>query len=145
MFTQTGEYALRAATFIGKQPGDKLVSAKEIAANTKVSLKYLQKVLRDLVQADVLSSTRGIGGGFRLSRLADQMPLTDIVRPFDTSLRRIECPFGNLYCGQETPCPVHNRWINVVTAYKNFLENTTVADVIATGVHLPQAVTFSPR
>lgn len=131
MLTQTGEYALRAVTFIGKHQSEGPVSAKDIATATKVSLKYLQKVLRDLVRSGVLSSVRGIGGGFRLGRPSDQLVLLEIVQQFDSSLRRPTCPFGNPKCGDGHACPVHDRWSLVVEAYKNFLEETTLADVIA--------------
>ena len=66
MLSQTCEYALRAITYIAQNEVDGSVLAREIASATSVPLKYLQKILRDLVRAGMLTSVRGIGGGFRL-------------------------------------------------------------------------------
>jgi Rrf2 family protein len=130
MLSQTCEYALRAVTYIGRHTDAGPVLAKDIATEMEVPLRYLQKVLRDLVRIGVLDSTRGIGGGFRLSRPADKVRLTDVMAPFDDILARTSCPFGNPQCGKANPCPVHDRWADVAGAYLAFLQNTTVRDLL---------------
>jgi len=130
LLSQTGEYALRAVVHIARRVNQGPVAAKEIAAETNVPLKYLQKILRDLVRAEVLTSARGIGGGFVLSRPAAELCLLDAIRPFDDVLRRLSCPFGNPECGVANPCPVHHQWSGIVAAYKSFLEGTTLADLL---------------
>jgi Rrf2 family protein len=128
--SQTCEYALRAATYIAHHDEDEPVLAKDIAAKTNVPLKYLQKILRDLVRTGLLASARGIGGGFRLSRPPAKVFLADILVPFDDTTQRMSCPFGNPHCGESDPCPVHNRWKRVVESYRTFLLTTTLGHLI---------------
>lgn len=130
MWSQTCEYALRAATYIARHAAEKPVLAKDIAAEMNIPHQYLQKVLRELVRNRVLSSARGIGGGFQLIRGAEQVRLHDVIEPFDSSMHLETCPFGNPLCGQANPCPVHERWGVVVGSYKSFLETTTLADLV---------------
>lgn len=130
MLSQTCEYALRAVTYVAQHDQDGLVLAREIASQTNVPLKYLQKILRDLVRRGVLSSARGIGGGFRLRKPARELRLLDVVAPFSNSLERSTCPFGYPQCHKEDPCPIHERWIRVVEAYRTFLETTRVQDLM---------------
>ncbi len=130
MLTQTCEYALRAATCIAQHAGNGAVLARDIAAAAGVPYDYLQKLLTELVRSGVLVSTRGIGGGFRLGKPAGKLRLIDVVRPFDDVMRRSLCPFGNADCGKRYPCPVHDRWSVVVEAYRAFLEETTLADLV---------------
>lgn len=130
MLSQTSEYALRAATYIAHHDADEPVLAKDIAENTGVPLKYLQKVLRDLVRTGLLASARGIGGGFQLSRPPAKVRLADILAPFEDVTQKMSCPFGNPDCGGSNPCPVHNRWKRVVDCYRAFLQTTTLGHLI---------------
>lgn len=130
MWSQTCEYALRAVTYIAQHADENPVLAKDIAAEMNIPHQYLQKVLRELVRNRVLSSTRGIGGGFQLIRGAEEVRLAQVIEPFDSSMKLETCPFGNPLCGQANPCPVHERWGVVVDSYKSFLETTTLADLV---------------
>lgn len=130
MLSKTAEYALRAVATIARVKEDRPVLAKEIAGQGQIPNKYLSKVMRDLVHAGVLSSTRGIGGGFRLKRKADSIKLADVIRPFDDVMASQRCPFGNNRCSDEYPCSMHEQWKPVSEAVQHLLERTTVADII---------------
>ncbi|RMF80005.1 MAG: Rrf2 family transcriptional regulator [Planctomycetota bacterium] len=138
LLNQTCEYALRAMTYIAQCQANGAVQARQIAEHTQVPQQYLQKVLTDLARAKILSSARGIGGGFRLKRPADQIRLADVIRRFDDISSHTQCPFGNTQCGITNPCPIHDRWSIVVAAYSSFLENTTLADLIRGNAYQPQ-------
>jgi Rrf2 family protein len=130
MFSKTAQYALRAVTVIAELEQEGPVLAKVIASQGKVPHKYLSKVLRDLVRSNVLKSTRGIGGGFRLRRKPEAVKLMDVVKPFEDMLASQECPLGNTRCSDKHPCPMHERWKPVKESLQELLGNTTVADVI---------------
>ena len=130
MFSKTAQYALRAVTVIAELQQDGPVLTKVIAAEGKVPSKYLSKVLRDLVRSNILKSTRGIGGGFRLRRKPEAIKLMDVVRPFEDLLASQECPLGNIRCSDKSPCPMHERWGPVKESFQTLLCETTVADVI---------------
>jgi Rrf2 family protein len=110
---------------------DRPILAKEIAAAGQIPNKYLSKVMRDLVHAGVLTSTRGIGGGFRLRRKAESIKLVDIIRPFDDVQAARRCPFGNAKCSDENPCSMHEQWRPVAEAFRNLMERTSLAEIIA--------------
>lgn len=129
MFSQTGEYALRAAGYVAQHGGDGPVLAKNISEHMQVPLKYLQKVLRVLVRSKVLTSTRGIGGGFRLVKPASKVSVADVIDAFEDIPALMKCPFGRTQCGGKKPCPLHTRWEKVAGACSDFLENTTLADI----------------
>ena len=130
MFSKTAEYALRAVAAIARVDDDRPVLAKEIANEGQIPSKYLSKVLRDLVKAGILSSSRGIGGGFRLRRRAETLKLLDVVRPFDDIVASKRCPFGNARCSDDRPCTMHEQWKPVKQAFETLLEDTTVSEII---------------
>src|SRR5512134_2350008 len=103
MLSKTAEYALRAVVAIAKVEEERPVLAREISSAGHIPAKYLSKVLRDLVHAGVLSSTRGIGGGFRLRRRVNKLKLIEVIRPFDDVPARSRCPLGHPKCSDDTP------------------------------------------
>lgn len=131
MLSQTSMYALRAVTYVARHAKARPVLAKDISADMDIPLKYLQKLLSDLVRTGVLRSTRGIGGGFQLSESASRLSLAGVIEPFDDIGRRAGCPFGNRFCKARASCPIHDRWQPVVDAYRAFLETTKVGDLAA--------------
>jgi len=131
MLSKTAEYALRAVVAIARVEGeDRPVLAREISTKGHIPNKYLSKVLRDLVHAGVLSSTRGIGGGFRLRRKADKLKLGEIVRPFDDISARGRCPLGHTKCNDDAPCAIHERWQPVKEAFRVLMDETTVGELL---------------
>lgn len=94
MLSQTLEYALRAMVHLAASPDGHAASSEAIAERTRVPRGYLSKVLRDLVEADLVVSRRGPHGGFELARAADAITIFDIVSAVDPIQRISRCPLG---------------------------------------------------
>ena len=67
MFSQTVEYALRAAVCLAAKAGEP-ATTEEVAERTRVPAPYLAKILQGLVRAGLVKSQRGVGGGVTLAR-----------------------------------------------------------------------------
>lgn len=126
MLSITAQYALRALVYIAGQNGNQPVLAKEIAAHTGVPLQYLSRILHNAVRAGLLESSRGVGGGFRLTRPQNKIKLIDILSPYDDVLDRSRCPFGQPRCNDDHPCGFHEHWKPISVAFREMLENTTL-------------------
>ena len=63
-----GRYALRVMIDLSEHQSEKYVPLKEIAARQEISEKYLENILKVLVQNGFLEGLRGKGGGYRLTR-----------------------------------------------------------------------------
>lgn len=130
----TAQYALRALVYIARQPGEHPVLAREIAARTRVPSHYLSRILRDAVRCGLLESARGVGGGFRLARPAEDIRLIDVLSPFDDVLARSRCPFGQPQCNDSNPCGFHDYWKPIAAAYRSMLERTSLNQVGTKGL-----------
>jgi Rrf2 family protein len=62
---------------------ERQISAAEIAAKYGISGHHLAKVLRELVRAGLIESTRGVGGGYRFAGNAKRLTLMDVIEPFE--------------------------------------------------------------
>jgi Rrf2 family transcriptional regulator, iron-sulfur cluster assembly transcription factor len=132
MISLTGEYALRAMTFLAQRRDEWPISGPRIADEAKIPGKYLSAILADLVRAGLLEGTRGKSGGFRITRATNRIHLADIVRPFEPVVsHRRACPFGNVVCSDADPCGAHDQWKGVKAAFDCFMDKTTLQDAAA--------------
>ncbi len=106
MISQTSEYALRAMVYLAMHQS--AATGHEIAEITMVPAGYLSKIMQQLVKAGLVSSQRGLGGGFRLHKLASEISILDIVNAVDPVKPLTTCPLGITSHGF-TLCPLHHR------------------------------------
>ena len=93
--THLADYAVVLMTAAARYPAGARLSATELSADTGVPLPTAQKLMGQLATAGLLSSARGAGGGFTLSRLADAISLADIVEA-------VEGPIALTMCSDST-------------------------------------------
>ena len=128
MFSMTGQYALRAAIHLAQHPDEWPILGKDIAQEAGIPVKYLSKILSDLVREGVLEASRGRNGGFRMTRPAAEVTLKDVLSPFE-AFEQKRCPFANHPCGEDSACLAHDQWVKVRAAQLQFLATTSVEDV----------------
>lgn len=80
-------YAIHAVVYLAKQKDDQLVASREIAEAQGLPERFLVKVLKPLVSAQVLMSLRGPNGGYRLARAPRSISLLDIIEAVDGPIR----------------------------------------------------------
>jgi Rrf2 family protein len=129
MFSQTVEYALRAVVYLaGQAPA--ACTTEDIATATKVPQAYLAKVLQGLVQAGVVRSQRGVGGGMALVKKPRELTILEVVNAVDPIVRIKECPLGLVGHGVRL-CPLHRRLDNALATVEKAFRGTTLADILA--------------
>ncbi len=90
--------ALHAMALLGSRSGER-VAAGEMAETLGVSEAHLAKVLPRLVQAGLVRSTRGPGGGFVLARRPEQINLLEVYEAIEGPLTEVECLLEAQVCG----------------------------------------------
>lgn len=129
MFSQTVEYALRAIVFLAGDPQAARTSG-QISEVTKVPQAYLSKVLKGLSEAGLLSSQRGVGGGFVLARKPTELTILEVVNAVDPIRRIRTCPLGISTHGSRL-CPLHRRVDDALASVEEAFGKTTLAEVLA--------------
>lgn len=134
MLSETSEHVLRALHWLATRPPGTAATAEDIAAGARVPRQYMSKILRRLSKTRVLEARRGVGGGYRIGRPFEQIRLSEIVGPFERPHPDNLCIFGGgRPCGQDNQCSLHNRWGQIRDNLFNFLNDTTLADMIQGG------------
>ena len=78
-----GRYAVMAMADLAAASAGGPVTLAEIASRQSISLSYLEQLFAKLRRAEVVSSVRGPGGGYRLSREAVEIRISDIIIAVD--------------------------------------------------------------
>ena len=128
MFSQTVEYALRAVVHLASN-APAAQTTEEIARATKVPQAYLSKVLQNLVQAGVVKSQRGIGGGMALVKKPSELTILEVVNAVDPIKRIRSCPLGLASHGMRL-CPLHHRVDKAMALVEDAFHSTTLQEVI---------------
>lgn len=131
VLSQTAEYALRAVLYMAEHGDAEPYRVTTLAEALRIPQNYLSKTMHLLARAGILTSARGKHGGFRLARPAAQIPLLEVIRPFDQLEARRQCLLGRPSCSDATPCAAHARWKQVADTTTAFFRDTTVAEIIS--------------
>ena len=128
MFSMTAEYALRAAAYLATHT-DGLSNSAAIAKTTKVPQGYLSKILKDLVEAGIVSSQRGPNGGFALARPAGSLTVLEVINAVDPIERITTCPLGIPSHGVNL-CRLHRRLDDAIAMIERSLGDSTLAEMV---------------
>ena len=90
LITTKGRYAMRLMIYIASHPNRK-VALREVAEQETLSLKYLEQLAHDMVNAGLLTSVRGHGGGYQLSRNASDIRAGDVIRAAEGTTAPVAC------------------------------------------------------
>lgn len=129
-----GEYALRALIVLGLSAApESVVRTHEISARQNIPKRFLEQILNDLKAAGIVESKRGVLGGYRLRRMAEQVTLAEIIRHIEGPLAPIRCVSERFYekctCPDEARCGIRSVMKEVREAIVKVLENVTLAQL----------------
>ena len=127
--TTLTDYALRLLMHVAQQP-ERLCTITEIAERYGISEPHLMKVTHRLALAGWLETVRGRGGGMRLAKPADQIPLGAVVRDMESDFQIVECFGSNGQCALDGHCQLANAIGDALEAFLSHLDGLTLQDVL---------------
>ena len=107
-----GRYALRMMLDLAAHQGDGYVALKDIAQRQEISKKYLEQIVPMLSKSDILRTTRGYQGGYRLARAPKDYTVGEILRLTEGGLAPVACleQHPNACPESAPPCPCGRGW-----------------------------------
>lgn len=114
------------------------VNATSLAQETGVPLPTAQKLVSRLSSAGLIESTRGTGGGFRLSRPPATITLADIIEAVEGPIALTTCVDTAQHdCVLDGSCRVKPHWAVVNNAVRGALAGITLTQLAATTPLVP--------
>ena len=128
-----GRYALRVMIDLAEHQTDSYIPLKEIARRQEISEKYLESILKILVQHKFLTGLRGKGGGYRLTRAPELYTVGSILRLTEGDLAPVACLEETASpCPRMTDCRTLPMWRKLNTMIQDFFDGITLADLMDT-------------
>jgi len=112
--TSKSPYAVLALAELGRSAGSEPVPISELARRREVPVQFLEQLFAALRRAGVISSQRGVKGGYRFARDPSSVTVLEIVELLDGPLGR----------------DAEGVFADAASAARAVLEQTTIADVI---------------
>lgn len=131
MISTKGRYALRAMIDLAEQNPEKFIPLEEIAARQGISKKYLEIILKSLVQKDFLRGLRGKGGGYKLTRKPEEYTIGEILEAAEGTLAIVSClQAGAAPCERKNFCKTLPMWEKFNLMTREFFFSIKLKDLI---------------
>ena len=127
-----GRYALRLMVRIANDGDEGKVALREVADREDISLKYLEQLVRPLVQAGLLNSVRGKGGGYVLAKEPTDIRAGDVLRAVEGTTAPVACAAleGDATCPREAECTTVKFWAGLDQVIEEYVDGVTLADLM---------------
>lgn len=129
--TSKGRYALRVMLDLAQHPEDGYISLKTIADRQGISMKYLEMIVGHLKKAELVDSTRGKEGGYRLNRSPAAYSVGEILRCIEDNLAPVSCiKAGSVLCDRAGECMTVPMWMELDDITNAYLDRITLEDLL---------------
>lgn len=105
------------------------LSATDVAQRTHLGRPTVSKILKILQEAGLVISTRGVVGGYRLTRPASAITLAQVIAAIEGQPGLTECARGADLCTQDTRCALKHNWQAIHQFILTTLNQVTLADM----------------
>lgn len=127
--TTKGRYAVTAMLDLALHYDLGPITLSDISQRQEISLSYLEQLFSKLRKNGLVKSARGPGGGYRLSRDANEIAVAEVIAAVDETVDATRCQRkGN--CQKSERCLTHELWCDLSDQIFNFLENISLGNLV---------------
>lgn len=138
--TTKGRFAVTAMIDLAMRQHNGPVTLAGISERQRISLSYLEQLFGKLRRSELVSSVRGPGGGYRLTKAPGDISVAEIIHAVDESLDATQCG-GKRNCSEDQRvCMTHNLWTSLNKKMFDYLDSVNLAELVAQQHETPVAV-----
>ena len=131
MVSTKGRYALRVMIDLARLNSDGYVPLKEIAERQGISKKYLEIIVKELVNAKLLKGVSGKGGGYKLSRKPEEYSVGEILEVTEGTLAIVACLSKDAdKCPRAEKCETLPMWSEYNKLVHDYFYNKKLNDLL---------------
>jgi Rrf2 family iron-sulfur cluster assembly transcriptional regulator len=127
--TTKGRYAVTAMLDLSLNYGVGSITLADISDRQGISLSYLEQLFAKLRKQGLVSSSRGPGGGYKLSREADEITVLEVISAVDERVDSTACD-GKANCHGEQQCLSHELWTSLSEQIQIYLAGISLGEVV---------------
>jgi len=122
------DYATVLLAALAEEPG-RVQTAASLAGHTHIAAPTVSKLLKQLQRAGLVTSTRGLHGGYQLARPAAQISAAAILDALEGPVALTDCSVGHGQCEIEETCRVGRVWQRLNLAIRRALYDVSLAQL----------------
>src|SRR6266702_5483266 len=126
--SKLSDYATVILAVLAAEP-EQVHTATALAEQTRIAAPTVSKLLKQLQRAGLVASTRGLHGGYQLSRPATQISAAAILDALEGPVALTDCSAGHGNCGIEATCRVSKVWQRLNLAIRRSLYEVSLAQL----------------
>ena len=131
MISTKGRYALRVMIDLAEHNGEGCVPLKDIAERQGISKKYLETIVKHLVEGKLVEGLSGKGGGYRLTRQPEEYSVGEILELTEGSLSTVAClSCGAPRCDRASDCRTLPLWFEFDRLTYDFFYGKKLSDLM---------------
>jgi len=130
------DYATVLLATLAGEP-QRVQTAASLAEQTHIAAPTVSKLLKQLQRAGLVTSTRGLHGGYQLARPAAQISAAAILDALEGPVALTDCSVGTGQCEIEESCRVGRVWQRLNLAIRRSLYEVSLAQLA--GLDAPPA------
>ena len=130
--TLESDYALRIVSALAASDG--ITDAKSLSQKTSVTIRFTLKILHKLVQGDLVSSFKGINGGYKLKASPADITLKHVIELIDGPIIIARCLGNGEECSlnqDKSACIYHHIFDTISLDVAKKLNAITIADILS--------------
>lgn len=125
-----GRYALRIMVDLAQQHSNEYIPLKDVSERQDISEKYSEMIVGLLSKAGFLFSSRGKGGGYKLSKTPDKFSVGSVLKAVEGSLAPVSClEMPENICPRAGECVTLPMWRELERRIEDYLDCVTIADL----------------
>jgi FeS assembly SUF system regulator len=125
------DYGLVLMTIFARGDGLPLRTARDLAVESRLPLSTVSKLLKQLLQSGLLTSHRGIKGGYILAKEPREISVVEIISAIEGPMALTECSTDVIgLCNLESYCPIKSNQQIINQAVRGVLDKITLSDLV---------------
>lgn len=125
-----GRYGLRALIDLALYSEEEPVSIQSIAKRQNLSESYLEQLVRKMRTAGLVVSVRGAGGGYQLSRPAEEISVGDVLRALEGNLDAVSCNANTEGCEGADLCVTKYVWARINESITQAVDSISIEQLL---------------
>ena len=131
--TTQAEYGLIIALHLARRLGEGPVTGREIATVERLPPDYVEQIMLKLRRAEIVASTRGAHGGYRLARAPEAITVRDVIAASENLTFDMHCvsnPVEAERCAESHDCSIRPVWVLLQQRIDEVLASVRLADLL---------------
>lgn len=128
-FSKATNYALHSLVHLAMENSSEAIRVEDLAERQQLSPTYLSKILTKLTKANMIESTPGVKGGYRLAKPASECTFLEVIEVIEREDSLLKCTINNHAQWNKT-CLIERAMFDVEEQMKQALQKKTIADIV---------------